>query len=100
MITDKSKLSAISRQLSAMIAGLTFRADGQQTFKDREDETSQLNRLGVAYFHLVYFRFLPRVLLRLFVGAQSSVLLLSHSVSNDFQTTLLIPVQFRTGNCN
>ena len=32
----------------------------QQTFKDHEDETSQLNRLGVAYFHLAYFRFQPR----------------------------------------
>jgi len=66
--------------------------------KDLENDLSQLNRLGVAYSHLVYFRFQPRVLHRLFVGAQSSVLLLSHSVSNDFQTTLLIPVQFRTGN--
>jgi hypothetical protein len=31
MITDNSQLSAISRQLSAILAGLTFRADGQQT---------------------------------------------------------------------
>jgi hypothetical protein len=61
MITDKSKLSAFSRQLSATRAGVTLTADGQQTFKDREDETSQLNRLGVAYFHLVYFRFQPRI---------------------------------------
>ena len=31
----------------------------QRTFKDREDNASQLNRLGVAYFLIVYFRFLP-----------------------------------------
>src|ERR1700735_3898640 len=33
MITDNSELSAISRQLSACSAGLTFHADGQQTCK-------------------------------------------------------------------
>jgi len=40
--------------------------------KDLENDLSQLNRLGVAYFHLAYFRFQPRVLHRLFVGAQLS----------------------------
>ena len=38
------------------------------------------------------------LLLRLFVGAQSSVLLLSHPGSNDLQTTLLVPVQVLTKN--
>jgi len=28
-------------------------------FKDHEDDASQLNRLGVAYFLVDYFRFLP-----------------------------------------
>jgi hypothetical protein len=28
--------------------------------KDLENDLSQLNRLGVAYFLLAYFRFLPR----------------------------------------
>jgi hypothetical protein len=29
--------------------------------KEREFDTSQLNRLGVAYFLLVYFRFQPQI---------------------------------------
>jgi hypothetical protein len=33
----------------------------QRFFKEREADTSQLNRLGVAYFHLVYFRFQPHL---------------------------------------
>jgi hypothetical protein len=40
----------------------------ERTFKDREDNASQLNRLGLAYFHLAYFRFQPEIH-RLFVGA-------------------------------
>ena len=41
----------------------------------------------------------PRLYYKDFVGAQSSVvLLLSHPGSDDFLTTLLIPVQVRTGN--
>ena len=53
----------------------------------------------MAYFLIVYFRFLPRGLHRLFVGAQSSVLHLSRPGSNNFiGTTLLVPVQVLTEN--
>jgi hypothetical protein len=31
-----------------------------QTFKELEGDASQLNRLGVVYFLIVYFRFRPR----------------------------------------
>jgi len=31
----------------------------QRTFKDREGDASQLNRLGVAYFLVGYFQFQP-----------------------------------------
>ena len=50
--------------------------------KEREDKPSQLNRLGTALntWHIIS------------VGAQSSVLLLSHTGSYDLLTTLLIPV--------
>jgi hypothetical protein len=44
-------------------------------FKDREDDASQLNRLGVAYFHVCFFSDFCHVLLRLFVGAQLSAFL-------------------------
>jgi hypothetical protein len=60
-------------------------------FKDPEDEASQLNRLGETGQA-------PSLLLGVFVGAQSSVLLLSHPGSNDFLTTLLVPVQVLTEN--
>ncbi len=63
--------------------------------KDREDEASQLNRLDISRSSELAAHSYA-LLLRLFVGAQLSVLLLSHSGSNDFQTTLLIPVQVRT----
>ena len=54
-----------------------------QTFKDREDETSQLNRLGVAYSHLCLLP-ISTTVHRLWSARQLSVLHLSHSVSNDF----------------
>ena len=56
--------------------------------KEREDEASQLNRLGETGPA-------PSLLQDVFVGAQSSVLLLSHPGSNDILTTLLVPVQVR-----
>jgi hypothetical protein len=44
--------------------------------KERENDLSQLNRLGVAYFLVVYFRFLPLITSALLsfksVGAQMS----------------------------
>jgi len=49
--------------------------------KDREDETSQLNRLGVAYFLLVYFRFQPRVTSAFRRRTVVSVFLLFHPSS-------------------
>jgi hypothetical protein len=69
-----------------------------QCLKDREDETSQLNRLGVAYFLVGLFPISATSLLRLFVGATVSVLLLSRPGSNNFLTTFTVPVQFRTDN--
>jgi len=54
-----------------------------------EDEASQLNRLGETGLA-------PSLLLGDFVGAQLSVLLLSHPGSDDVQTTLLVPVQVLT----
>ena len=53
-------------------------------------DTSQLNRLGR--------RGKPRLYYKVFVGAQLSVLLLSHPGSDDIQTTLLVPVQVLTEN--
>ena len=50
--------------------------DSDKLAKDPEDETSQLNRLGRAYFHLCLFP-ISAPLHRLFVGAQPSVLCLS-----------------------
>ena len=66
-----------------------------QTFKDREDDASQLNRLGVAYFHLAYFRFLPRVLLRLFRRRTVvSVFLSPRPISGGREKLAFIPAQF------
>ena len=70
---------------------------GGKLFKERlpkiEDEASQLNRLGETGQA-------PSLLLGVFVGAQSSVMLLSHPGSNDFLTTLLVPVQALTSVSN
>jgi hypothetical protein len=66
-----------------------------QTFKELEDEASQLNRLDFRSSELVAR---SCSLLGDFVGAQSSVLLLSHPGSDDFLTTLLVPAQVRTEN--
>ena len=57
-------------------------------FKELEGEASQLNRLGETGQA-------PSLLQDVFVGAQLSVMLLSHPGSNDFLTTLLVPVQVR-----
>ena len=90
---DYRQLGAVTYQPSALSfscqAELSLLMDSKLV-KDLENDLSQLNRLGVAYFLLAYFRFLPRITSALLfiksVGAQLSVLLLSHSVSNDFQT--------------
>jgi hypothetical protein len=54
-------LSALQRRISGRHLGVAFqqRTFQDRTFKDREDDASQLNRLGVAYFLIVCFRFLP-----------------------------------------
>jgi hypothetical protein len=64
MITDffSSELRAMSRELASSRIEepkLTRPRSHRKLLKEREDETSQLNRLVGAYFHLVYFRFLP-----------------------------------------
>jgi hypothetical protein len=61
--------------------------------KDPENDLSQLNRLGVAYFHVCLLPISTTDHIGFSSAQQLSVLLLSHSVSNDIQTTLLIPVQ-------
>jgi len=58
-----------------------------QTFKDLENDLSQLNRLGVAYFLLAYFRFQTTYYFGFSSAQQFQLLLLSHSGSNDIQTT-------------
>ena len=69
----------------------------RSSFKDPEDEASQLNRLDFRSSELVAR---SRSLQAVFVGAQSSVLLLSHPGSDDFLTTLLVPVQVLTSVSN
>jgi len=63
----------------------TYTADGRQTFKDPEDEASQLNRLGET-------RQAASLLRSVFVGAQSSVLCLQNCVQ--FLTLLRRPSAF------
>jgi hypothetical protein len=55
-----SQLSSISLNPAKLSQELKAKSQ-EQILKDREDETSQLNRLGVAYFLMVYFRFLPHL---------------------------------------
>jgi hypothetical protein len=68
------QLLAISSWLLAMPCWMrsyrsTQQRDWLQTWivKEREHDLSQLNRLGVAYFLVVYFRFLPRITLACFL---------------------------------
>jgi len=77
MITDKSEqLLAIGSWLLALSCRVrsyrsTHQRDWLQTWivKDPENDLSQLNRLGVTYFHLAYFRFQLRIT-SAFVGAK------------------------------
>src|SRR6266567_4836788 len=76
--TSRSRqLSAVSHQ--QIHAGRSARAEARQSLKELEDDASQLNRLGR--------RGKPRLYYKAFlVGAQLSVLLLSHPGSDDIQT--------------
>jgi hypothetical protein len=81
---------AVAAYALMLNAGKRRAANFQRSFKELEDEASQLNRLDFRSSKLVAR---SRSLLGVFVGAQLSVMLLSHPGSNDILTTLLVPVQ-------